>query len=204
MEILWFILLFLAAFWLGACPFAVWIGRRFLRKDVRDYGDHNPGAANVFKAGSIKWGFLAVFLEIAKGMPFVLLAQLYFALPEQEVLFVGLCAILGHAFSPILHFRGGKATAVTFGVLLTIPQKEIVVVFTILMVAGFLFLDGDGWRVVLSTFGCFIYSLALGKGMWPSLFLVLVLALIALKNVAALKIMPRSKEKIYIGFGQKK
>ncbi len=195
--------MFLAAFWLGACPFALWIGKWFLHKDIREYGDHNPGAANVFKAGSAKWGFLAVFLEIAKGVPFVLLAQLVFALPEPEVLFVGLCAIMGHAFSPILYFHGGKATAVTFGVLLTIPQKEIVVVFVILMIAGFLFLDGDGWRIVLSTSGCLIYSIVLSKGLWLSLFLLLLLGIIAIKNRDALKTMPKSKPKIYIGFGQK-
>jgi glycerol-3-phosphate acyltransferase PlsY len=203
MAIFYFIVTSIASFLLGACPFAVLIGRYLLHKDIREYGDHNPGAANVFKAGSTPLGFLAVFLEIAKGIPFVLLALLFFKFPEPEVLFVGLCAILGHAFSPFLRFRGGKATAVTFGVFLAIPNKEIVIVFVILMVAGFFLLDGDGWRIVLATTGCLIFNIVTGKSIWTWIFLFCVLAIVAFKNIDALKTMPRSKPKIYIGFGRK-
>ncbi len=35
------------AFSLGACPFAVWIGQWLLGKDIRGYGDGNPGAARL-------------------------------------------------------------------------------------------------------------------------------------------------------------
>ena len=202
MQLLWFILFFIAAFWLGACPFAVWIGRYRLHKDIREYGDSNPGAANVFKAGSIKWGFLAVLVEILKGMPFVFLA-IYLGLPLPQVYFIGLCAILGHAFSPFLGFKGGKATAVTFGVLIAIPPKEIVVVFFILMLAGFFFLAGDGWRMVLSIAGCLLYATLTDMDFWTLLFLIGVLIIVAVKNAEALRSMPRAKEKIYIGFGRK-
>jgi glycerol-3-phosphate acyltransferase PlsY len=203
MEVFYFIITAITSFLLGACPFALIIGKIFLHKDIRDYGDHNPGAANVFKAGSVPWGFLAVFLEIAKGVPFVLLALLYFGFSEPMVLFIGLCAVLGHAFSPFLRFKGGKATAVTFGVFLAIPEKEIVIVFVILMVAGFLLLDSDGWRIVLSTAGCLIFNVITGKSIWTWLFLLFVLVIITVKNIDALKTLPRSKPKIYIGFGQK-
>jgi glycerol-3-phosphate acyltransferase PlsY len=203
MEVFYFVIIAIASFLLGACPFAILIGKFFLHKDIREYGDHNPGAANVFKAGSIPLGFLAVVLEIAKGVPFVLLALLVFKFAEPQVLFIGLCAILGHAFSPFLRFKGGKATAVTFGVFLAIPNKEIVIVFVILMVAGFFLLDGDGWRIVLSTTGCLIFNIAMGKSIWTWIFLLFVLVVIAIKNIDALRIMPRSKPNIYIGFGKK-
>jgi glycerol-3-phosphate acyltransferase PlsY len=202
MEIWWFLLLFLAAFFLGSCPLAVWIGNRILHKDIRNYGDHNPGAANVFKAGSIKWGFVAVLLETAKAVPFVLIADLYFKLPEPQVLFIGLGAVLGHAFTPLLNFRGGKATAVTFGVLVSIPQKDILLVFCILMILGFFILDGDGWRAVLSTAGILLYAIVADKGLWFELFLLCLLAVIALKNSLELQGRPRPKKHIYIGFGQ--
>jgi glycerol-3-phosphate acyltransferase PlsY len=203
MEVFYFIIIAVASFLLGACPFAIIIGKHFLQKDIRHYGDHNPGTANVFKAGSIPFGFLALFLEIAKGVPFVLLAWLFFHFPEPMILFTGLCAILGHAFSPFLGFKGGKATAVTFGVFLAIPNKEIVIVFVILMIAGFFLLDGDGWRIVLSTAGCLVFNIATGKSIWTWIFLFLVLVVIAVKNFNDLKSLPRSKPKIYIGFGQK-
>ena len=45
MEVFYPTLLVVSAFWLGACPFSVWIGQWLLGKDIRDYGDGNPGAA---------------------------------------------------------------------------------------------------------------------------------------------------------------
>jgi acyl phosphate:glycerol-3-phosphate acyltransferase len=201
-DILWFVIFFFAAFWLGACPFACWMGEAFLKKDIRNFGDHNPGAANVFKAGSIKLGFLAVFVEMAKGAPFVILAQII-GLPDPDIYFISVCAILGHAFSPFLKFEGGKATAVTGGVLLAIPQRELFLIVFLLLIVGFFLLDGDGWRVVLATAGGLLFSILANMGLWPSLFMACVVIIIGIKNLEALKKVPRPKEKIYIGFGQK-
>lgn len=35
----------------GAMPFSVWLGKLFLRSDIRRYGDGNPGAVNAWRAG---------------------------------------------------------------------------------------------------------------------------------------------------------
>ncbi|MBN8621452.1 MAG: glycerol-3-phosphate acyltransferase, partial [Anaerolineae bacterium] len=71
MMIVWLV----AAFLCGALPFSVWLGRLALRTDIRRYGDGNPGATNVFRAGG-KWiGVLAAILDGAKGMLPVLLAR---------------------------------------------------------------------------------------------------------------------------------
>ncbi len=95
-------LLSIGAFASGSLPFSMWIGKLFLKKDIRDFGsDRNPGAANVFRAGGRISGGLAVFLDIAKGTPFVFLAQMV-KLPEIDVYVIGLLAILGHAYSPFL------------------------------------------------------------------------------------------------------
>ncbi len=85
-------------------------------------------------------------------MPFVALAHLFFRLPE-AVFLVGLSAILGHAFTPILGFKGGKAVAVTFGVLLGIPLPHVFIIFLALMALGFLLLESgvfNGWCIILS------------------------------------------------------
>lgn len=37
------------AFLSGSFPFSVWLGKLFMKVDVRKYGDGNPGAANVFR-----------------------------------------------------------------------------------------------------------------------------------------------------------
>jgi len=203
-EICLTIILAIGAFWLGACPFAVWIGRWKLHKDIRAYGDHNPGAANVFRAGSIKWGVVAGLIEVAKGMPFVMLAHLYFLLSEPQIYLIALCPVAGHAFSPFLKFKGGKATAATFGVLLAIPPKEFILILIIILIIGFLLLEGDGWRIFLAVATCLIYAITAGKGIWLTLFLASITVIIALKNRGDLKSLPSRKKKIYIGFGQEK
>ncbi len=82
-EVFYVTLLAVSAFWLGACPFSVWIGWWVLGKDIRNYGDGNPGAANVFRAGGRKPGYLDLILDTAKRVPFVFLAHSFFELPEE-------------------------------------------------------------------------------------------------------------------------
>jgi len=54
----------------SAIPWAYYIGKLRLKSDIRNYGDKNPGTVNVFRAGSITWGFIASFFEITKsGLP---------------------------------------------------------------------------------------------------------------------------------------
>ena len=148
MEVQYSALVAVCAFWLGACPFSMdwhWL----LRKDIRAYGDGNPGAVNVFRAGGPRAGSLALFLDIAKGVPFVLMAHAVFGLPEAVVMAIGVSAILGHAFTPILRFHGGKAVAITFGVLMALPQHELLFTVAIFTFLAFIFIDNDAWTVVI-------------------------------------------------------
>ncbi len=80
--------------------------------------DHNPGAANVFINAGIPMGILAVFCDVVKGL--LPIRHAIRALPAGNPLFaLVLCApVFGHAFSPLRKGKGGKAIAVSFGVLL--------------------------------------------------------------------------------------
>ena len=189
-------LLAISAFWLGACPFSVWVGHRFLGKDIRDYGDGNPGAANVFRAGGRKSFCLALILDVAKGVPFVLLAHSFWGLPEIVVIVVALSAILGHAFSPLLGFKGGKSIAVTFGVLLALPQHEILFAFIIFLFIGFLFIESDAWTVMLGAAGSLAYLVTTKGSSWESLFMLCVLVILAVKHFADLHTIPRRKVRL--------
>jgi glycerol-3-phosphate acyltransferase PlsY len=194
------LLLVVCAFWLGACPFSLWIGRWLLGKDIRDYGDGNPGAANVFRAGGRKAGYLAILLDIAKGTPFVILAHSFFpstTFPDTTiVLAVGLSAILGHAFSPLLGLRGGKAIAVTMGVLIVLPQHYMLFAFVSFMLLGYLFIEIDAWVVMLGAAGSLAYVVATMGSSWETLFMLCVLAILAAKHFNELKTVPRFKGKL--------
>lgn len=102
------------AFLSGSIPFAVLVGRWALGVDVRRYGDGNPGAYNVFRAGGRVSGVLAGVLDVLKGFLPVALACRHE--PIAICPWVAWAAVAGHAFSPWLGFHGGKAIAVSLGV----------------------------------------------------------------------------------------
>jgi len=104
------------AFFSGSLPIAWWIGRGVLGVDIRRYGDGNPGAMNVWRAGGRVTFAAALLLEFLKGAGPIWLAQYWGGLTGWGLLLPALAAPVGHAFSPWLRFRGGKALAVTFGV----------------------------------------------------------------------------------------
>ncbi len=180
-------LLALLAFCLGACPFSLWLGRSYLGRDIRDYGDGNPGATNVFRAGGRLLGSCAVALDMAKGIPFAALAHHTYELPERTVLVIGMCAILGSAFSPIQRFRGGKSVAVTGGVLLAIPNRDIFVLALLLLVVGFLLMDRAAWIVVFSTTDTLGYLLVIARSAAQISFMVGVIVLLAYKHLGELR-----------------
>ncbi len=190
METLTIALLSIAAFGLGAIPFSLIVGRLFLGKDPRDYGDGNPGAVNVFRAGGQKAGYLAVFLDVIKGAPFVFMAHSLFGVSNVAVVAVGMCAILGHAFSPFLRWHGGKAVAVTFGVLLALPQQEMLLVFIACMILGALFIEVDAWTVMFGGAGSLAYLAVTRGSSWETLLMLCILAVFAVKHFGSLRTFP--------------
>lgn len=187
MGILGFPAALVGAFFLGAVPFSVIIGQAFLGVDVRDYGDGNPGAANVFRAGGRLTGYLAVFLDIAKGFPFVYLSHAAFGLPVTQVVLTGFAAILGHAFSPFLRGHGGKAIAVTFGAVLAMPDVNILVVFAACIAAGALLIEPDAWAITLGSAGALAYQFLENGRSWETFLMTGILLIFLIKHTAALR-----------------
>ena len=190
MEILSTVLFGFAAFWVGAFPFSVLIGRWFLGKDITDYGDGNPGAANVFRAGGQKLGVLAVILDVAKGVPFVYLAHTNFDLPALSVVIVGMCAIAGHAFSPFLQWRGGKAVAVTYGVLVALPYYDMLTAVAAFMVIGFLFIEANAWTVMFGALASLAYLVVTKGSSWETLLMLYIVTIFAIKHFEELRSLP--------------
>jgi glycerol-3-phosphate acyltransferase PlsY len=197
LQVLLTLILAVAAFWLAACPFAVWIGKYLLSKDIRNFGDGNPGTTNVFRAGSAKWGVLALLIEIGKGYPFVFLAFSYFKLPAIPVMIVALCAVLGHAFSPILKFKGGKALAVTGGVILAISPLQAFISILAFMLVFYLCVEQDSWTVIFS-FTCSCITMGILQGLnWITILIALILVILIIKHFNDLRTMPRFRFKVF-------
>ncbi len=102
-------------FLLGSLPFGLWWGKLFRGIDVREHGSRNLGATNVLRVLGPIHGVAVLLLDAGKGAAAVLLALR--AAPDTALpLVAGLCAILGHLFSPWVRFRGGKGVATGLGV----------------------------------------------------------------------------------------
>ena len=151
----WFsLLLWVAAgFLLGAIPFSVWLGRIFLHRDVRRFGDGNPGAANVVRSGSRMLGLAVVMLDVSKAAVPVGLAYFYAGWRGLPMILIALSPMLGHAFSPFLGFRGGKALASALGTWIGLTLWGLSVPAVLMVAFWGLLLDNSGWAVVLTLAG---------------------------------------------------
>jgi glycerol-3-phosphate acyltransferase PlsY len=136
------------AFLSGALPLSVWIGQWALGVDIRQVGDGNPGAANVWRAGGPRWGWLAIIADFSKGAIPVALANFLFSWQGWALAAVTIAPVLGHAFSPFLGFRGGKALAVTFGVWTGLTLWVGPVILGLAFAFWLFVLKKDSWAVL--------------------------------------------------------
>jgi len=127
----------LLCFLCGSLMFSYWIGL-LIKLDIRQIGDGNPGAFNLWSGAGYKFGLLGVALDFLKGYVPVLIIVSSGILTEEELIPVALAPVVGHAFSPFLRFNGGKALAVTFGVWSALTQFRVTLLYAIIL--GILFL----------------------------------------------------------------
>ncbi len=143
---------------LGSFPFSLWIGKIFLRKDIRKFGDGAPGATNVARAGGKSLYVIAALLDAFKGTVPVWLAQTVSGIAGWELAAVAVAPVVGHAFSPFLSFRGGMGMATTFGVWLGLTGWLGPVIMSLCI--GFMFIVQKNW-VWASVVGMTIFLVVL-------------------------------------------
>jgi len=149
----------LLAFLCGSVPFSLLIGCWVLKVDVRSYGDGNPGAANVIRAGGWRVGIPAVLLDSFKGAAPVGSAYAVMGIQDWRIVPIAIAPVAGHAFSPWLRFRGGKAIAVTFGVWTALTLGEAPILLGIFLLLTHFTVAVDGWAVMLAMLGLLVWLL---------------------------------------------
>lgn len=143
----------MCGFVLGAIPFSVWLPRWCLGADVRQYGDGNPGSVNAWRSGGWRIGLPAFLLDYLKGVLPVGLAVFMLDVVDWGLLPVALAPVLGHAFSPFLKLRGGKAVAATFGVWTGLTIGEGPTILGLLVAWFGLVQTADAWAMLLGMLG---------------------------------------------------
>ena len=154
-NLLWIFL----AFFCGSLPLSYWVGRIFLKVDIREYGDGNPGATNVWRAGGKWWGLLAILLDGLKGLVPVALANYVAGLTGWVLVVVSLAPLLGHAYTPFLKFQGGKALATTFGVWTGLTLYQAPIVLGISLAFWLWLLRKEGWAILAGMLSLLVYLL---------------------------------------------
>ncbi|MDN5363556.1 MAG: acyl phosphate:glycerol-3-phosphate acyltransferase [Eubacteriales bacterium] len=127
--------LILIEFFAGSLMFSYWLGR-LAGKRLEEVRDGNPGAYNLAHAAGFKWGVVGALLDFCKGyFPLVYFLQRGWV-PARTLPFVAIAPVLGHAFSPFLKFKGGKALAVTYGVWSAVTSFQGSLVYAVTMGFG--------------------------------------------------------------------
>ena len=125
MDIVMIIVCVVAAYLLGATPFAYLAGRVLKGIDIRKFGSGNVGATNVLRTLGKAPGIAVLLLDMAKGVLAVTVLPMIamrFMSPEMPVspellkVLCGIAAIAGHIWTVFLRFKGGKGVATTVGV----------------------------------------------------------------------------------------
>jgi glycerol-3-phosphate acyltransferase PlsY len=167
----------LVGFFLGSIPFSLVLGKFLAKTDIRMLGDGNPGGTNAFKAGGAKAGIPAILLDMLKGFLPVYLAQKY-GLAGWSLVPVCLAPILGHAFSPFLRFRGGKALGPTAGAWIGLVGLWVFPIYGVLAIPLTVFQSEDAWSANAGMIALLGYSILFGET-WMVAFAALNAILIA-------------------------
>ncbi len=153
----------LIAYLCGSLPFSVWLGRYILAKEIRQFGDGNPGGTNVIRAGSRMLGIVVIVLDALKGWLPVLASQEISGLQGWGLAAVALAAVAGHAFSIFLGLQGGKAVAVTFGIWAGLTGWSTLFLLGALLLLAYFTIAIDGWAVVCALFGMLVFLAVTGS-----------------------------------------
>jgi glycerol-3-phosphate acyltransferase PlsY len=147
-------------FLLGSIPFSYLLARLFGHVDLRTVDDGNPGAVNAWRAAGGRVGLPACLLDFLKAAVPVGLAGWVFGVSGWGLLPIALAPIVGHAFSPFLGFRGGKAVSTTFGTWSGLTLWEVPMVFGGFLGLFVLLQTADAWSVLLAMFCLLAYLVA--------------------------------------------
>jgi acyl phosphate:glycerol-3-phosphate acyltransferase len=128
----------LLAYFLGAIPFGLIIGR-LSGVDILNHGSGNIGATNVQRVLGTDKGLAVLGLDVIKGMLAVVLAQ--FASMGISTIYptlAALAAVLGHSYSVFLRFRGGRSVSVALGAFLLLAPQAIGIALGVFLLTTFI------------------------------------------------------------------
>lgn len=125
-------LIFVAAYALGAIPFAYLAGKK-KKIDVRKHGSGNIGTTNAFRLLGTAYGVAVLLGDTLKGALAASLCAWFFG--AWGGIAGGLLAICGHSWNPFFGFKpSGKGVAASLGVILVLIPKITLIAVAVFIV----------------------------------------------------------------------
>jgi glycerol-3-phosphate acyltransferase PlsY len=116
-EVFLCMLLMMVGYGLGSIPFGVVVSKALSLSDPRTVGSKNVGFTNVLRSSGAKAGILTLLGDMGKGW-IIGWAAMQWLETEGFMMLAALSPIVGHIFSPVLGFKGGKGVATALGAVL--------------------------------------------------------------------------------------
>lgn len=130
-EIAIYIMCLMAGYLVGSILFAQVFIKILKGQDIRDMGNKNPGAQNIYLHVSKVLGSLAGVLDAFKALIPMIIADHYFELSEFSLGMIGIGALYGHIYPLYFRFNGGRGAAVITGIFLFFVRWELLAAFMI-------------------------------------------------------------------------
>src|SRR5687767_6011410 len=183
------VLKFLAAFFIGAIPFAK-VAMLGTGIDITKVGSKNPGFRNVSRVAS--WWRAAICLigDLGKGL-FALALVGSGETPATLVDWgMGIAAVMGHCWSPFLGFNGGKGVATAFGALLYLEPYTMACLplYPLLrFIGGKMKFKQEGAIASLSTTAAMAVVVLANRGYAPAAFAGIMLIIVLIRHTPNLR-----------------
>ncbi|MDO8757062.1 MAG: glycerol-3-phosphate 1-O-acyltransferase PlsY [Elusimicrobiota bacterium] len=112
--------LILFGYFAGGIPTGYLVVKRLKGYDIRTKGSGNPGTANVYRNAGVMAGAITLIVDALKGYAPVHLSLVLQPRRPELAIACGAAAIIGHNWTPLLGFKGGKGVATSAGVFLAL------------------------------------------------------------------------------------
>ncbi len=130
------VLIILFAYLVGSFPTSIVVGRMTQRIDIREHGSKNAGGTNAFRVLGWKAGLFVAVVDILKGVLATLLIAKIRVDPlmldyELVQIIAGTFAVIGHIWTVLAKFQGGKGVATGAGLIIALFPWASLICFII-------------------------------------------------------------------------
>lgn len=125
-------LIALLSYFLGSIPSGYIIGKIFFKTDIRKLGSGNVGSTNALRNFGKAAGIGTLLCDALKGFLAVFIADKLAGANAIAVAFI--FVVLGHMYSIFLHFKSGKGVATSFGALIYIDLRFVLILAAIFII----------------------------------------------------------------------